>query len=306
MSLYETYINKLIENLHPNEFKGQQIDLVLDSGGFKGTYMYGALLYLKQLEKKNKIKVGRISGSSIGAVLGMLYISDKLDLYEDFYDEVAKDFKKNMNFNKFNELIEIIGKSSDKSLYKKLNDKLFVNFFDVNEKKELVVSNYNNNLHVIECIKFTSYIPIITDGNLHYKNKVDGARPFIFNSRSKYENNILYIDLNFIGKINYYLNNTHDKNGASCILKGIMEIHDFFLHKSNTTMCSYVNNWRMYDYGFHRFKELIWVVFIYFMMFSSFIYKKLNPRLSSYSVFNLIKNIFKKFVIDIYIKVVFT
>lgn len=306
MGLYETYINKLIENLNENEFKGHEIDIVLDSGGFKGAYLYGALLYLKQLEKKKKIKINRISGSSIGAVLGTLYILDKLDLYEDLYDKVAEDFKKNMNFNKFNELLESIGKSLDKSCYKKLNNKLFVNFFDVTEKKELVVSEYKNNNHVIECMKYTSYIPIITDGNLHYNNKVDGARPFIFNSRSKYENNILYIDLNFMGKLNYYLNNTHDKNGASCILKGIMEIHDFFLLKTNTTMCSYVNNWKLYDYGFHRLKELLWIVFIYLMMFSSFIYKKLNPCLSSSSAFNLIRNIFKKFVIDIYIKVVFT
>ena len=60
MSVYNTYINTLIDNLNLNESKPLELDLVLDGGGFKGSYLLGSLLYLNELEKKNYIKINRI------------------------------------------------------------------------------------------------------------------------------------------------------------------------------------------------------------------------------------------------------
>ena len=67
---------------------------------------------------------------------------------------------------------------------------MYINFYDINSKKEEVVSKYTSVEHLLECIKYTSYLPIIIDGNIHYNNKVDGARPFIFQSRSKSDRKI--------------------------------------------------------------------------------------------------------------------
>ena len=306
MSVYKSYINSMIDNLHLNVKEPIELDLILDGGGFKGSYLIGALLYLQELEKRNYVKIIRISGSSIGGILGALYLVDKLDQWDELYNNIRHAFKKTLNLKIIHKLIEDVGSKLNENEYKKLNNRLYLNYFDIKKKQEEVICQYTSNSDVSECLKYTSYLPILTDGNLHYNNKVDGARPHLFETRGVYERKILYISLNFIGKIKNFLNTSSDKNGTARMLKGIIDIHDFFSEEQETTMCSYLNNWRVYDYGFHRFKELIWVVFIYFMMLSSVIYNRLNPWLSSYSVFNLIKNIFKKFVIDIYIKIVFT
>ena len=54
------YIIKLIENL-PDDLKNSKtplrLDLVLDGGVFNGSYLVGALYFLKEMEKRNYIKI---------------------------------------------------------------------------------------------------------------------------------------------------------------------------------------------------------------------------------------------------------
>jgi predicted acylesterase/phospholipase RssA len=54
--------------------------LILDGGAFNGSYLIGALLFLKEMEKRNYICVDKISGCSVGSAIGLLYFLDKLDL----------------------------------------------------------------------------------------------------------------------------------------------------------------------------------------------------------------------------------
>ena len=173
MSVYKTYINTLIDNLNLNESKPIELDLVLDGGGFKGSYLLGCLLYLNELKIKNYININRISGSSIGGILGTLFLLDKLDEWNELYQEIVDNFKKNMNLKCIHEIIERFGEKLDENEFKKLNGKLYLNYFDVDKKEEEVISTFNSNKEVVECLKYTSYIPVITDGNLHYNNKVD-------------------------------------------------------------------------------------------------------------------------------------
>ena len=305
MSVYKSYINTLIDNLDLNESKPIELDLVLDGGGFKGSYLLGSLLYLNELEKKNYIKINRISGSSIGGILGTLFLLDKLDEWDELYKKIVDNFKKNMNLKCIHSIIEDFAEKLKNDDYTKLNNKLFINYFDIQKKQEEVVSSFTSNKEVVECLKYTSYLPVITDGNLHYNNKVDGARPHIFESRGSNERKILYIDLNFIGKIKNFLNTTSDKNGSGRILKGIIDIHEFFSEGEQTTMCSYVNNWNLKDFGFHRFKEFSWIILIYAVTIMSVIYKYLSPYLTESLFFNHLQNVLKKLAIDIYIHVVF-
>lgn len=305
MSVYKCYINTLIDNLYLNDSEPQELDLVLDGGGFKGSYLLGSLLYLEELRKKNYIKINRISGSSIGAIIGTLFLLDRLEEWESLYIEIVDNFKKNMNLKSLHKVIEKFGDTLDENEYKKLNDKLYLNYFDIEKKQEEITSSFSSNKEVVECLKYTSYLPILTDGKLHYNNKVDGARPYIFESRGSNERKILYIDLNFIGKIKNFLNTTSDKNGSGRILKGIIDIHEFFSEGEQTTMCSYVNNWKLKDYGFHRLKELSWVLVIYFVTFISILYKYLSPYISNSLILNHIQNVLKKLAIDVYIHIVF-
>ena len=305
MSVYKSYINTLIDNLHLNENQPLELDLILDGGGFKGSYLIGSLLYLYELEKKNYIKINRISGSSIGGILATLYLLERLDEWDNLYKEIVDDFKKTMNLKFVHSVLENFGQKLDENEYKKLNGKLYLNYFDIEKKQEEVVSSFNSNKEVVECLKYTSYLPVITDGNMHYNNKVDGARPYIFETRGSNEKKILYIDLNFIGKIKNFLNTSTDKNGSGRILKGIIDIHEFFSEGEQTTMCSYVNNWKLKDYGFHRFKELSWILVIYAVTLLSVIYRYLSPYINNSLIFNHVKNVLKKLAIDVYIHIVF-
>ena len=90
------YVNKLIENL-PDNIKNckepEKIDLVLDGGIFNGSYLVGALHFLKEMEKRNYIKIERISGCSIGSSVAFLYFIDALDLMPKLYDIVNNEFR---------------------------------------------------------------------------------------------------------------------------------------------------------------------------------------------------------------------
>ena len=70
--MIDEYVNKLIENLPESSKKLQNIDLVLDGGLFNGSYLVGALYFLKEMERRQYIKIDRISGCSIGSIVGFL------------------------------------------------------------------------------------------------------------------------------------------------------------------------------------------------------------------------------------------
>ena len=94
--MIQEYVNKLIENL-PDDIKNGEnplhIDLVLDGGVFNGSYLVGALYFLKEMEKRNYIKIERISGCSVGSIVAFLYYIDGLHLMHKLYDIVNKDFR---------------------------------------------------------------------------------------------------------------------------------------------------------------------------------------------------------------------
>ena len=305
MELFYNFINNLVENLDKSE--QLKIDLVLDSGGFKGVYLYGALLYLKELEKKKYIIINRISGSSIGAILGTFYILDKLDLFYKNYIKIRIKFKEDLNLNYINTVIFNIIDNCDETDYKLLNNRLFINYYNIETKKEYIINTYNNNNDIIEYLKCTSYIPIITDGNLCYNNKVDGNKPYLFNNNGNTsETKILYLSLTTIGKLHDYFNTINDINPCNRIMKGIIDIHDFFLYKKPTKMCSYVNKWSITDFTLYRVKEFIWIYILYSITLFDYFYKNIPLPIKNNIFFNQINNIIYKLVKDIYIKLIFT
>jgi predicted acylesterase/phospholipase RssA len=104
-------VEKLIENI-PTTMKNekpQQLDVVLDGGLFNGSYLVGALYFLKEMEKKQYINIERISGVSIGAVVAFLYIIDELDMFVKLYGIVYNDIKKNYNFKIIKKLKTLLG-----------------------------------------------------------------------------------------------------------------------------------------------------------------------------------------------------
>jgi len=90
------YVIKLIDNL-PDDIKNAKepifIDLVLDGGVFNGSYLVGALYFLKEMEKRNYIKIDRMSGCSEGAIVALLYHMDALEMMHQLYEMIHKDFR---------------------------------------------------------------------------------------------------------------------------------------------------------------------------------------------------------------------
>jgi predicted acylesterase/phospholipase RssA len=82
-----------------NELQQLEIDLILDGGLFNGSYLVGALYFLKEMEKRNYIKINRVSSCSIGSIIGFLYFIDDLDIIQIFYNIILNHLKKNHNFN---------------------------------------------------------------------------------------------------------------------------------------------------------------------------------------------------------------
>ena len=90
------HIKNLVVNL-PKEDNLGSIDLVLEAGAANGSYQIGCLMYLKELENQNKVKIDRISGSSIGAISGFYYFTDTLDKFQEDYLLLTKCFKEHLN-----------------------------------------------------------------------------------------------------------------------------------------------------------------------------------------------------------------
>lgn len=288
---FNTFIDDLIKNVNINNVP-TEIDLVLDGGAFNGGYQLGALMYLKQMERNNIIKIKRISGASIGAVLGFLFIIDDLEYALKKNHEIWKDFRNNFSLSILREMIIELIKSLDKDIYKRVNKKLFITYFNVNKKKQIVKSKYRNNKQVISSLIKSSFVPYFIDGNYTYKNKyVDGVYPYLFESNFGVmtKRKKLFICLSSIKHSKKMLSIKNEINGHERILYGINDINNFFKNhyqpsnsiiyqiigvfellgiiNNNSTLCSYINNWRFFDWINFKSKYFFIIMIIYIIEF---------------------------------------
>ena len=263
------YVVKLIDNL-PDDIKNvkkpQSIDLVLDGGIFNGSYLVGALYFLKEMEKRNYIKIERISGCSIGSIVAFLYYIDGLDLMPKLYEIINKD------------------------ICKKINNKFFITYNNIKKGTKSIKSHYKNVDEIINTIIKSSYIPFLIDGNILYENKyIDGINPYVF--KSEPNKKILYLDLFGYDKIGNLINVKNEKSNFHRILSGLLDIHSFFIKKSNTPMCSYVNDWNVTNYVFNYFKFLIEKLCIYLTYFLILIKNKISNDFKETILFKILSKI---------------
>jgi len=252
------YVIKLIENL-PDEIKNVKepmiIDLVLDGGVFNGSYHVGALYFLKEMENRKYIKINRISGCSIGSIVGFLYFIDSLDLMSKFYEVINTEFRQTYSLGFIKNMKKYLGDRVPHDICEKVNGRLYITYNNIKKGTKPVRSVYKNVDDIINTIIKSSYIPYLIDGNVLYENKcIDGITPFIFTER---ERKILYLDLFGSDKVGNLLNVKNEKTNYHRILSGLLDIHSFFIKQSNTPMCSYVNNWTYYNICFNYIKTII-------------------------------------------------
>ena len=129
---------------------------------------------------------------------------------------------------------------------------------------------------MIDTIVRSCYVPFLIDNNMIYKKKyIDGINAYIF---KKQENRkILHMELFSYDKFIYALNIKNEKNNFHRILSGLLDIHSFFIKKSNTPMCSFVNDWNVinkFNYGVKNIGENICLYIIYAIVYL----KKIIPE----------------------------
>lgn len=296
--MIDSYVNKLIENLPEDSKNLQRLDLVLDGGAFNGSYLIGALYFLKEMEKRNYVKVERISGCSIGSIAAFSYFIDALDLMPDLYDIVKNDFKENHSLNSIKNLKKYIEKRIPDDICSKVNNRLFICYNDVKNQKKVVKSTYKNVDEIMDAIIKSCYIPFLIDNNLLYKKKyIDGINAYIFDIEKGKK--ILHMELFGYDKFIYSLNIKNEKNNFHRILSGLLDIHSFYIKKSSTSMCSFVEDWTLFNKLNYNVKLLFELLVVYIMYFMSYIKKNASKDIKenifvkiiskiSYDVFGLI------------------
>jgi hypothetical protein len=259
--MIDEYVNRLIENLPEETKKLQYIDLVLDGGIFNGSYLVGSLYFLKEMERRNYIKVERISGCSIGSIVAFLYYIDSLDLVSNLYEMVNKEFKKKYTLNTLKSLKIFLQERIPHNICSKVNNKLFICYHDIKKQKKIVKSNYKNVDDIIHTIIKSCYVPFLIDSNILYKKKyIDGINAYIFKKQTNKK--ILHMELFGYDKFIYALNIKNEKNNFHRILSGLLDIHTFFIKKSNTPMCSFVNDWNIFNRFNYNIKLLFEYIFV--------------------------------------------
>lgn len=288
--LIEKYAEQLIENL-PNTSKNiGHIDLVLEGGLFNGSYLVGALYFLKEMEKKGYVTIDRISGCSIGSIVGFLYYMDALDLIVPLYKRVIHEFKNKFSLKILKKIKRHFIKRMPVDICRKVNGKLYISYNNIKNRTKIIKSNYKNIDDIINTIIKSCFIPFLIDSKMLYKNKyMDGIKVYIFKPQPFKK--ILYLDLISYNKITSIINIKNEKNNLNRILSGLLDIHCFFIKGYTTDMCSFVNDWTLIYKLRNNLKYSIEKIIVYIIYLINYCKK--------YVSFDFNKNIFIKILFKI-------
>lgn len=292
------YVNKLMENLPEtitNSKKPMKIDLILGGGAFNGGYILGALYFLKEMERKKFITIKRISTCSISSILALLYLTDNLEKGNELYFDMLNDFKNKCNFSKLLTLKDLFKEKmlNDCSL---LNKKLYICFNDINSFKKRVVYKFKDIDYLFDIIIRSCFIPFLIDFNPCYKNKyIDGIVPYFFKSKNNSNTKRIYLDVYTLDKLFYSISVKNEKTNYHRLFEGLLDIHKFFIKKTNTIMCSDVDNWTIKNYYIHYvylFIEKLIICFIILInKIKSTLFVEKNYKYLQYSISEIIKYI---------------
>ena len=283
--MLQKYINNLVNNLENKVIYQNQtsksipnVDIVFEGGLFNGSHQLGFLNYVKQMEKKQLIKIKRLSGCSIGSIIALIYFTDiTLDENIDFISNVLyKHMKKYHNINFFNKTWNFFLKRLPSNFLDIINGRLYITYIDVSKNKQIVKSTYSSIDDLFETIRRSCSVPYIIDKTLFYNGKYfDGLYPFIF--KPKKDRKIINLNIINLEKFNYFISIKNEKNNVYRVIDGILDTHIFFSTNYNSSMCSYVNDWSILTnvkyYLLINFFKFCILIFHYFYLFIK-IFKK--------------------------------
>lgn len=293
--ILKKYITELITELkeNNNSIVPKSMDLILDAGAFNGGFQLGALLYLKELERNNITTINRVSGASIGSVLALSYLIDRLDLIPIFSKNIMEYYKCNFNLFIINSILDLFLSNMKEDDYKRLNGRLYISYFDYTTKTHITVHKYKSNKNVIDQLKKSCHLPFISTKNVSYFNGIDGAYPYIF----KGDKPSLFLRLISIEQMKTIMITKHETDIYSRVIDGIIDINNFF-NKKRSIMCSLVNKWTFLDFMSIRLREIIWIFYLYTIEIALIVYDYLPVNIISSNIFKSIKSVLQNIYFD--------
>lgn len=299
---FNNIVKNLTDNIHNNKNNNiilpKSIDLILDGGAFNGYLQLGALLYIKELEASNKICIKRVSGTSVGSILGLLYLLNKLDYAILYSLKLWKNYKNKFYLNNFKLLVYEIINKLDLFEYKKFNNKLYITYYNYKTKKKIIKCKYKNNKDIAESIIKSAFIPYIMNGKFSYNKYVDGISPYIFKPKDKRK--ILFINLSSNNIIKLMYNIKFEKTPNGRIVNGIFDANNFFTN-GKSILCSYIDNWDIFDYISLKLRDFIWLLFLFLFDIVS-VLRNIVPECINKNIFILdIKKLIMRIIRDKFI-----
>lgn len=285
--IYQLFANSLVNHTtYKNKY--YHYNLVLDGGIFGILYQYGALIYLKELERQNKIKIHKISGTSSGAIMGCIYIFDQLDKFIYLFNEVYDNFKNKQNLNNMRDSMDkFINKNNFEHTL--CNDKLFVSYFDIETKSQIIKHKYNSMDELKNTMHATSFLPFFGDGNPCTDQKlVDGIYPHVFIKET--DTQIIWIkptsSLHYLKKC-ITIDNEYDT--FTRILDGIYDCHCLFTN-NNPVICNFIENVTTRQIMEFKIREICWIIILFMIDVILYIKNNIPKPISQFKYYKILCN----------------
>ena len=251
VDVLRSYVEAVASNIDGSSVP-DEIDLVFGSGAFNGGSAIGAAIFIKELEKQGKLKVRRISGSSVGSLVALAYITDKFDYVEQMHSQGRKMMRENGSFEGirdiFTQIVDTVSDNNIGMLIENIRDRLFISYNDASNFSYHVVSTYSKKEDLVNAIERSCYMPLITDGDVCIDEKYfDGVVPHLFNDS---EIPVLVVTLAQVSQLAKIASIRGEENPHARVLSGATDASTFFL-TGRSILCSWRNKWGYRDYAFH-------------------------------------------------------
>jgi len=314
------YIKALVENADTNNIP-KELNVIFDGGIFNGVMAAGIALYIKTLEQQQKIKINKISGCSAGALIALWFICGCKESSIHYLEKLIKNFKEDFNFSQLKNLLHDFvnnlfannlttstskmkdslsnntkdTKDNTKDMLTILNNRLFINYYDTQEHKQIIVSTYNTKEEIVQSLMRSCFIPYIMDGNARCDERyMDGMVPYLFKDKCE----TLFVKLVTFNKCSRALVLKSEANIHFRLITGVTDANNFFT-TGQSDMCLYIKNRSYYDILFFRGREISAITLFTFIEWMFVLKKYLPATLTNSFLYNRIIQVVKGIILDI-------
>lgn len=314
--LMKEYIKALVENADTNTIPNE-LNVIFDGGVFNGVMAAGIALYIKTLEQHQKIKINKISGCSAGSLIALWFICGCKETSIHYLENLIKNFKEDFNFSQLKTLLhdfvnDLFANTSTKmtkdslsnntkdndntkDMLTILNNRLFINYYDTQEHKQIIVSVYNTKEEIVQTLMRSCFIPYIMDGNARCDERyMDGMVPYLFKDNCE----TLFVKLVTFNKCSRALVLKSEANIHFRLITGVTDANNFFT-TGKSDMCLYIKNRTYYDILFFRGREICAISLFTFIEWMFILKKYLPATLTNSFLYNRIIQVIKGIILDI-------